>query len=531
MTFTSHVKSVVRHGVIYSGASILAKAVGFIMLPVYAHYLHGEGYGIIGMIDVLLSILVVFAGYGITGATRRIYFQREGERNKKVLISTALFMLFGLVVALTIPGIIFSKQLAWLAFGKDDMGYVITLALLTFIATMTLQNSEGYLLIKKYSMLVSTLSLLRLIVGLSLNIYFIVYLQWGVVGYLYSGLITGWIFTIIVHCIVFAETGYHFCREDAEEILRFILPLIPGMIATFIRDNACRVILRSFLGLAVLGAYEMLFKFATLIGVFVTDPFMKIWGVQRLEVADQTEGPDVIARMFTIHLAVLLFFGLILAVEIPLFLRLLTPEEFWLSGYVVLIAVFSRIFVACYYHLWFGLVYAKKTFEMSKINIWIMFFDVICAYVLIKYYGLFGAVIQGSVSNLLKCVLGFYSGRRYFAIQFEWLRIVKITAFAVLLFFGINSVSVTMVHGLPAWINLNVGPAVEMILNFLRLDLFRDGKLVAYMMKNLPLVLDGCIKFALSFVFLAGLVAGNVIPRQKLLGLCRTRSFAAFFRR
>ena len=95
------IKSTFKHAFIYSGASILGKAVGFIMLPVYAHFLRGEGYGIIGMIDVVLSVLTLLIGYGISGALLRYYFEKETVRQKNVLVSTTIILMFLLALIST----------------------------------------------------------------------------------------------------------------------------------------------------------------------------------------------------------------------------------------------------------------------------------------------------------------------------------------------------------------------------------------------------------------------------------------------
>ena len=79
MPNSEHMKTTFKHAFIYSSASILGKAIGFVMLPVYAHYLRGEGYGIIGMIDVTLSVLTLLMGSGLTGALTRFYFDKKTD--------------------------------------------------------------------------------------------------------------------------------------------------------------------------------------------------------------------------------------------------------------------------------------------------------------------------------------------------------------------------------------------------------------------------------------------------------------------
>jgi len=514
---------------IYSLAGLLSKAIGFVMLPVYAHYLRGEGYGMIGMIDVVLSVLTLLIGRGIRASMMRFYYQRVDLLARNVLISTGVLLMFALVVAVSTPVLILSEQVATLAFGKTGYGHYIILAGLTFICEMTATNAEVYILIKEKSLFYSFLALCRLILGLSLNIFFIVYLELGVLGYLYSGLSVAIVFTSIIHGYTLLKVGLHFDRSDAREILAFSLPLLPGYVAMFIRDNTDRILLRSFLGLVQLGAFEMLFKFATLIGYLVVEPFSKIWGVKRFEIADTEDGPTVMARVYTLLLSIMLYIGLVLGIEIPIILKILTPEEFWLGNFVVGLAVLSRIILASYYHFFFGLLYAKKTHTISIIQIVTTVVNLPLALLLIKPFGIAGAVIVSCLSNSFQCALAYKCAKKYYIIPFEWKRLIAIISFACLLYFLIMKVTLSGNEGVSNWIIGIVFQPLSVGMGFLHLDSFKGGKIVAYILTNIPLIVEGVVKFFLSFVFVGGLIAGNIIPRSKITALFKKKSLNVLF--
>ena len=120
-----------KHALIYSASGILGKAIGFIMLPVYANYLRGEGYGIIGMIDVVISLMTLLIGYGIQGAMTRFYYEKKEESRRKEFISTAVILMFGLVLLVSFPVIIFNETIAFYTFGVDGLGHYIILAAIT----------------------------------------------------------------------------------------------------------------------------------------------------------------------------------------------------------------------------------------------------------------------------------------------------------------------------------------------------------------------------------------------------------------
>lgn len=524
-TPTSHIKSTFRHTLIYSGATILSKAIGFIMLPVYAHYLRGEGYGIIGMIEVTVSVLVVFIGYGISGAMRRFYFQKSDESARHIFVSTNIILMFFMVIVVVIPALIFSEPIARLSFGKDGMGYYIFLALLTFIAETTASNAGNYIIIRRESLLYSAISIFQLFIGLSLNIYFIVHLELGVLGYLYSGLTVGIVFTLIMHAYAFYHVGLHFNAADAREILAFSLPLIPGYVAMFIRTNTDRVMIRTYLGLTQLGAFEMLFKFATLIGVFFSIPFMRSWDVKRFEICEQPDGPLIMARMFTYQLAVNLMIGLVLALQIPIMLRLLTPPEFWLGGGIALLAVWSRIIMDAFSQFNFGVVYAKRMFSISVIQFIAAGLSVTLCFLLIKPYGIWGAVIATCLVSTVQCIIALVLSKRYYPIPYEWVKVALMIGSAAILFTVIDMISVKGTS-FGIYLDDHLSGPLRDIFTTLSLDKVKDGKLMRYVIDNIPLVFEAGIKFLLSFGFVLTLPLIGVLPADmyKRLRLVRVEA-------
>ncbi len=510
---SEHIRSTFKSAFIYSGASIMGKAVGFIMLPVYAHYLRGEGYGIISMIDVVLSMLGMLIGYGISGAMRRFYFQKETVLQKNVFISTNVSLMFLLVVVVTLPSLLFAEPIAALVFGKEGLGYYLVLGMFAFMADTTSRNAENYILIRQQAILFSLISLSRLVVGLSLNIYFIVILHMGVLGFLYSNLITAALFTVITHGYVFCLTGLHFDKSDAKDILRFSLPLLPGYIAMFFRLKTDRIVMMKYLGLAQLGAYEMVLKFVSLLVVLITDPFMKSWDVKRMEVCEREEGPGYMSKMFTYHMAISFFIGLILALETPLILKLLTPEEFWLGSEIVVLAVLSRLFMDSYYHFFFGLVYAKVTYKVSVIQFSTALFNVLLNILLIKYWGIIGAVLTSTVVNGLQAFLAYFIARKYYKIPFEWGKLASMSCIGLVMYLAINQVYLEGT-GAGSWLIMVAEGPLTLLLCILHLDTFMDGKFAMYVTNHIPLMFESLIKLLSACLFIVILPMFGILPKK-----------------
>jgi O-antigen/teichoic acid export membrane protein len=195
---------------------------------------------------------------------------------------------------------------------------------------------------------------------------------------------------------------------------------------------------KSYLGLSMLGIYAMLFKFVSLIDLFVTGPLLRIWSVKRLEICEEKEGSQQIAEAFTAQFALFLFVGLIVILEIPLLLKFLTPKEFWIPTYFVFLAVYSRLFNFSYYHFVFGLIYSKLTYKISiiqgltaTINLFLMIF-------LVKYYNIPGALLASFIVYLCQCILAYKFSNKYYYIPFEWKKIFYLTTSNIAIIFSVD---------------------------------------------------------------------------------------------
>lgn len=486
------------------------------MLPIYASHLGAEGYGIVDMINVVVSALTVFVGYGITGAMNRFYYEKETDFEKKTLVSTTLILMFCLVLICSLPFLLFSKELSYLAFGKSGLELYLIIGIVSFIFDMASSSASGYIFIKQKSQFFTIISTLKLVVGLSLNIQFIVIQKMGVLGVLYSGLISAILFFLVVQTYAFRDVGFRFSMDQSKVILKYSIPLIPGYIAMFLRSNADRVILGKSLGLGELGVYSMLLTFSSLVSVFLLTPFFNVWNNKRFEICQQPDGAAIMAKVFTSHLVIMFLFGLILALQIPLLLGIMTPKEFWVPGEYAYLAVVSVIMFASYYHVQFGMSYAKVTMKMSMVQIYTAIVSVVLNLILIQYIGILGALIATLFVYTFQSALSYYLSKKYFQIPFEWGKIAKIVISATVMFMLCNSVTLVNTE-FGMLLREQLAPALTSTFSALHLNELKDGKLLAFVLGNFSLVVDGIVKLLLSFLYVPVLLFLGILSKDQIL--------------
>ena len=490
-------KDTVKHAAIFSMAAVMGRIISFLMLPIYAHMLRGSGYAIIGMLDVGLGLLASLLAYGTRGSIVRIYHDETEPERKKQVVSTGTILILSLSSMITVPLLLFAGQISSLLLDDAGLKSLVYMALISFTLDMTGQGASAWLLIKKRSALFAGINLVRLFVGLSLNIWLIVIQGMGVKGYFLSALFTNVVSTGLYLVFSVHGCGWRFDRAIAGKILHFLLPLVPGAMAQFLAQQAERIIVRYRISLDTVGILEMGYKFPMLLVQLITIPFMQAWDTRRFEMADREEAPRVIGEMFTYYFFLMAAAGLIMAVVVKPFLFLVTPPEFHLSYRIARIEIVTLILQGSYFHLSFGILYAKQTGVIARIRGWTSALKVIMSWIFITTLGIYGAAISAVITALLSVLIIFPLSQRRYRMILEWKKIGMIVVFSLSMFLLLDHVDVSgTVFALS--ITGRFLPWLQGVLSSTFLGTWKDGKLIVLIAENRLVIVDIIIKGLIS---------------------------------
>ncbi|MEZ5543306.1 MAG: lipopolysaccharide biosynthesis protein [Pseudomonadota bacterium] len=427
-------RSIFRHTAIYSAAMVIGKLSGFLMLPFYAHIFQTEGYGVIAMIETSLGILTVLLAGGLQTAILRIYHEQPPER-KALALGTGMRLVWGLAVGLALLPFIFSVPLSRLILGSPEYYSLICLALTTFVIDVAGQSASTFLVIKERSVLYSFIGLVRMFLGIGLNIWLVLILKVGLVGVFISSLITAAVASLVFHIVAIRDHGFGFDREISAQLLRFQLPMLPGDIVSFLGRQAERILVRIQIGLQGVGILEMAYKFPPLLNLFISIPFQRAWRTKSFEIAEQPAAPVVMGMMLTRYFYLLVFAGLILAVTIPQILELMTPPEFWPAVRITRVEVVTTILSSCNTFMLFGIFYSKHTRLISRMVIILTPLKIALAYVLISTWGLTGAAYSAAIIAAITLMWSSIRSQQYYPIAIEYRNLFLIVISAVMLFY------------------------------------------------------------------------------------------------
>jgi len=409
-------KPLVKHSAIYGVSNVLNTAIALILLPIYTRYLTPADYGILEILTITVLFVSVFLQLGLGSAIFKIVLYDKSE-SEDVLVSTAFYFLTissGIVFI-----ILYSLAPSIASMILDSSQYANLVRLIFFTAFL---NVAGIIPLAKLrmhdeSIKYSVVSIGKFIVGVSLNIYFIAGLKKGVDGLVIAGAIQS--FTAL------------------REMLSFGLPLVPMGIAANILSMADRYFLRYYTTLEETGLYALGYKFGSIITLIVGS-FQIAWPAVLFSVAKRPDARKFYSKLLTYFVLGLTFVGLGVSVLSRELLLVMATEKFYDAFRIVPWIVFGNIFIGIYYATAIGTNLKKKTKYQAIAVISAATLNLLLNFVLIPEYGMMGAAISTVISYAVMAAIGCGSSLRFYSIDYEWNRLLKIMIVGVLLYCSSN---------------------------------------------------------------------------------------------
>lgn len=438
-------KTIVKHTAIYSTSDLLAKAVGFFLLPIYTRYLSPADYGILELLSVTLSIIIIFIQQGMQTSFFRAYSfdYKDSKEEQRVVVSTSYFyLLFSSFIFLGII-FLFSKQINHLLFQSKDYTKLVQLTIITgFFNTLSripFQLFRARLQSVKFSLV----SILRFLINVCLNIYFILKLKMGLSGIIYGNLYTSILIAIIISFLIYRHLPLKFSFHKLKNMLSYGLPLVPGSLSIWVLSVANRYFIERLSTTTELGLYSLGNRFSGLLEFLIIQPFLTTWPSIYFPLAKEKDAPITFSRLTTYFLLIGCFSSLgIIALSNPA-IKVMADPKFWGAYKVIPLLVFSVLLYGVFSLLNIGFFIQKKT-KYNPLVIGIAaIFNLLMNYLLIPPYGMLGAALASFFSYLLMDFLAYLLNTRIYPVPYEGLRILKIILITVLIFFIFSQIQLT----------------------------------------------------------------------------------------
>lgn len=396
---------------VYGISAILRQAVGFLLLPVYTRYLTPQDYGIIGLLSVTVFFFELIFGARFANAVFR-YYGDEDINNKESVISTALIS----TIILSSVGVFVigynSDYLGDLVFREEGYSGYIKIYSVMLLATGIEYYGLMYLRILNKASSFFYISFTKLILQVGLNVYLIVVMKIGVMGFILSAVISTCLYAIGLTYYMFKKCGLGFDLHLFKMMFMYSFPLwLAGSVALF-NNMGNRYFINIFSGLSDVGLFELGYKFASLILVLFWGPFNNWWQVERYKIFRSKEFGDNFQDVFylvVVALSVLCVGSVYFSWSV---IDVMASDEFEGAALGVAPLSFAVAAFCLAQFLEFNFLVSDRTNLLFIYKVFTGIVLVLLYFIIVPNYGFVGAGVSMALANIAIVILMYLHGRK-----------------------------------------------------------------------------------------------------------------------
>ncbi len=423
--FSGELKRLFRHSAIFGLSNMLGKAIGFLLIPLYTHYIPASDYGILELLDLGINVMGMFVGMGIVASIARFYHYYDDREDKAAVVSTAIFSL--LVIAFSFSLVMclcFSEHIARILLGSSDFNLFVQVSLVNFAFNAILEIPLLHFRITEQSLLYGVASLLRLLLALALNILFVVYFEMGVFGILCSGLTVSLIFAFVLTIQCLRSVGLVVKFKFLCQMISFGAPLILNSVGMFIIHFGDRFLLKMSASMAVVGIYSLGYKIGMgVVTYLITQPFYLIWSVRCYELVKEEGGMVRYGQIFSVYSFILLISWLALTAFSKEIVNIIAPVEYQDAGKLIPLIALGYLFRSFSDYFRSAILVVGKTKVSGLITSVVTLYCVINYYVLIPKFQAIGAACATVSTFVIMAFVNWFFSVKYISIDFRERRV------------------------------------------------------------------------------------------------------------
>lgn len=432
----TNIKHTIKHTVVYSLGTVATKLIGIVLLPLYVKYITVTEYGILGILEVSIFILTQALSFGQSPSYLRLYNLEEYKQKRGTTFFTLFIFLISLICCFNFSTLFLVKPVS--RFFSQPEAFAIYFRLSFFIISLRIINQLFLtnLRAREKSLLYSVGNCIKIILVLGFNIYFIAYRSLGVKGILYGYLIGeifmfGIFFPQMIHMMI-PKFEYTILKIS----LHFGMPLIFAGLAHMLLNMGNRYILKYLVNYSEVGLYNLGFKIAGIINVFLIHSFQASLLPIAYKIYGQRGDKRYYSKMLTYFVFILIWAGLglsLLGVEvIEIFAG--KGSDWYRSHTVIPYIILAYILSGAKMVISLGLYLKKKTNIVALLTVVALLINIGFNFLLIPKYKMIGSAVATIISFIFLYFVTYIFVNRYYKIPYENLKLLKMFVCAVILF-------------------------------------------------------------------------------------------------
>lgn len=417
-------RGLIKDSIIYGGSDVTTKVFAFIAFPLIAAALSPAIFGLLELITTVAAMIGLFVGCGLNNAVQRFYWDSSTPIDERpVLVSSGLLLQVFIGLSALIAGAFVIPALAeWISTAGYQVSWIglgagLLLAVVTQWSQYILDVTRLHFAPWKYFFLAVTSKAL----SVSLAVIAVVYLAWGIDGYLGVQALAILLVLPLAMLMIRRDLTPKLSKKWRNELVAYGYPFIFVGIAYWLFGSIDRWMLASMVTIEEVGIYSVAFRFAS-IALLISTAFGLAWSPYAIKV--KTDYPEQYREFYVLVLLILLAVMLVACGSIALFsreiLNLIMPEEYQGAAVPLSILVIGVIFQSTQQVTAVGISLEKKTYLFARLTWFTATVNFGLNYILIPEFGIDGAAWATTISYLMLTSSYLYFTQRLHPLPIRW---------------------------------------------------------------------------------------------------------------
>lgn len=261
------IPKVVKNTTFYSLASFLQKGIGFLLLPLYTHYLTPDDYGVLNVITSITGFISILFTMSLHGAASRFHFDSEELIYRAKVWGTILLLVIVNSIFWGVISITFHKYLVDPFIKGIDFYPLVLLAIIGTVMSPVYMFYQQWLRNRQDGVKYIINSLSNFALTVVLNIILLTIFNLGVMSMILSSLIVAIVYFAYSILRFIPNISFEFDKEIGKRAMSYSLPLIPHNITGYWSVMIDRIMLNTMLGSAAVGLYSIGSQFGSIISI------------------------------------------------------------------------------------------------------------------------------------------------------------------------------------------------------------------------------------------------------------------------
>jgi O-antigen/teichoic acid export membrane protein len=416
-----------KDAVIYSFGNLANKIVGFLLLPLYTHYLPLSEYGVLGLVEPFTQLLFTSLGLGMNSAYLRWYsIVKDSGEKKEIFFNSNIVIILNALFFLTIF-IFNSEYISIFLFESTKYGTILKISFFNVFFLIVNPLMFSTLRIEGKALQYSVIRLIQFVINLILNIYLIVYLEYGLISIFISQLVSSALVFIYFIPAYIRLSKIRLRFDIIKQMISFGIPLIPVGISNLVITMLNRYILDHFSDLDTVGLFSFSYRISNTLKIIILESLtLSLTPVLYKRLAEKG-GKRFVQKNYVytsfLVMSVYIFFSSF-SRELIYFVA---QSKAYYNAYILIPFLgLAFLFNSLNYFYNILLSYAKKTKIIAGITILSAGISIGINYLLIPLFGAYGAAGALILSAMVIFILmRYYTGPIYGA-YFENFKILLI---------------------------------------------------------------------------------------------------------